>query len=80
MHEMQAIVTDDPGVCLFVCHVAQLDFTAKLAEQIKMLFGVNTLGDPWNILLDGDPDPPQRGEGASMHPPSDYFGLLFRYY
>jgi len=28
-----------------------------MAEQIKMLFGVNTPGDPWNIVLDMGPDP-----------------------
>jgi len=33
---------------------------AKVAEQIKMLFGVNTPGDPWNIVLGVGPDPPQR--------------------
>jgi len=32
-----------------------------MAEQIKMLFGVNTPGSPRNIVLDGDPDPPQTG-------------------
>jgi len=29
-----------------------------MVEQIKMLFGVNTPGGPWNIVLDGGPDPP----------------------
>jgi len=28
-----------------------------MAEQIKMLFGVNTPGRPWNIVLDVGPDP-----------------------
>jgi len=37
---------------------------AKMAEQIKMLFRVNTPGGPWNIVLDVSPDPPKRGEGA----------------
>jgi len=35
-----------------------------MAEQIKMLFGMNTPGGPWNIVLNvGPPDPPQRGGG-----------------
>jgi len=31
-----------------------------------MLFGLNTLGCPWNIVLHGDPDPPTErgGEGS----------------
>jgi len=40
-------------VCQSVCHPAQLGFTAKTAEQIKILFGVNTLRGPRNIVLDG---------------------------
>jgi len=33
-----------------------------MAEQIKMLFGVNTRVDPWNIVLDGGLDlPTERG-------------------
>jgi len=35
-----------------------------MAEQIKMLFRVNTPGCPSNILLNVGPDPSQRGEGA----------------
>jgi len=49
---------------------------AKTAEQIR--FGVNTFGGPRNIVLDGGPDPPQRGEEDSMQPSPNYFGLLFR--
>jgi len=61
MHEMQKIVTDDLGVCLSVslsvCHAAQLSFDcAKMAEQIKMLFGVNTRGGLRNMVLDGGPN------------------------
>jgi len=26
-----------------------------------MLFGMNTPGSPWNIVLDVGPDPPQKG-------------------
>jgi len=29
-----------------------------MAEQIKMLFGINTHGGAWNIVLDVGPDPP----------------------
>jgi len=36
-----------------------------MAEQIKMLFVVNTPGGPWNVVLDGGLIPPQRGEGES---------------
>jgi len=32
--------------------------SAKMAEQIKILFRVNTPGGPWNIVLDGGSDPP----------------------
>jgi len=39
---------------------------AKMGEQIKMLFGMNTPGGRWNIVLDVDPDPLQRGEGANF--------------
>jgi len=39
---------------------------AKMAEQIKVLFGVNTPGGPWNILLDVGLDIPQRGEWAQF--------------
>jgi len=60
MHEMQTIVIDDRGVCQSVCRVAWLGFTAKTAERIKMLFGMNTPGGPWNIVLDAGPVPPQR--------------------
>jgi len=35
-----------------------------MAEKIKLLFGMNTLGGPRNIVLDGGPDPPiARGGG-----------------
>jgi len=41
MHEMQTIVTDDRGVCSSVSlsHGSTRLHCAKLAEQIKMLFG-----------------------------------------
>jgi len=48
-----------------VCHShgsAQL-YCAKTAEQIKILFGINTLGGPRNIVLDGRPKPQNDGRG-----------------
>jgi len=33
-----------------------------MAEQIKMLFGVNTLGGPWKTVLDRGPDPHREEE------------------
>jgi len=36
-----------------------------MAEQIKMVFGVNTPGFPWNVVLDGGADLPTEGEGKS---------------
>jgi len=67
MHQMQTIVTDDPSVCLSVClsRGSTRLHCAKMAEQIKMLFGVNTRGGPRNIVLHGSPDPSQRGGGGS---------------
>jgi len=32
-----------------------------MAEQINMLFGMNTPGCPWNVVLDGGAVSPQRG-------------------
>jgi len=69
MHEMQTIVTDIRGVCMSVRPPVCLSrgstrlHCAKTAEQIKILFGVNTLGGPRNIVLDGGSDPPLRGGG-----------------
>jgi len=44
MREMQSILTHVPGVCLSVClsHVSSRLHCAKMAEQIKILFRVNT--------------------------------------
>lgn len=39
MHKRQTIAIDDPGR-VSVCHAASL----SLSEQIKVLFGVKTLG------------------------------------
>jgi len=57
---MQTIVTDNSRVCQSVClsRSSTGNHCAKTAEQMKMLFGVNTLGGPRNIVLDGGPDPP----------------------
>jgi len=69
MQEMQTIVTDVCGVCLSVClsHGSSQLHCAKMAEQIKMLFGVNTSGGPRNIVLDVGPDPPPHREGKKTH-------------
>jgi len=41
---------------------------AKIAEQIKMLFGMNTPGGPRNIVLDVGPDAPtERGRGPVLN-------------
>jgi len=48
------------SVCL--SHGSARLHCAKTAERSKMLFGVNTLVDPWNIVLHGGPDLPT-GEG-----------------
>jgi len=37
-----------------------------MAEQIKMLFGVNTPGGQWNMLIDVGSDLPQRGGGDAL--------------
>jgi len=51
---MQTIVTDVRGVCLSGClsYSSSRLHCAKMAEQIKMLFGVNTPRGPGNIVLD----------------------------
>jgi len=59
MCDMQTIVTVVSGVflsvCLSVCLLGDLTrlYCAKTAEQIKILFRVNTLEGPSNIVLDG---------------------------
>jgi len=57
MHEMLTIVTDVRGVCQSVClsRGSTRLHCANMAEQIKMLFMVNTPGGPWNIVLDVGP-------------------------
>jgi len=66
MHEMQPIVTDDRGVCLSVSlsRGSTRLHCAKTAERIKLLLAVNTLGGPRDIVLHGDPDSPQTGDGT----------------
>jgi len=54
-HAMQSILTYVPGVCL--SQGSSRLHCAKMAEQIKMLFGVNTPRGPRNIMLDVGPDP-----------------------
>jgi len=52
MHELRTIAIDDfvhLSVYYAVC-------CANTAERIEVLFGVETLGDPRNIVLDGSPD------------------------
>jgi len=53
MHEMQTTVTDVHGVCLS-CGSPRLH-CAKMAEEIKMLFGVNNTSSPWNAVRHADP-------------------------
>jgi len=52
MHEMQSILTDVRSVCQSVClsRGSSRLHCAKTAEQINMLFGVNTSGGKWNII------------------------------
>jgi len=74
MNETRPIAIDDHVmwcVCKSVYHVP---VTCKIAEQIEVLIGVETLGSPRNIALDGGPDPPtaRGGGGDSMRPPADH--------
>jgi len=53
-----------PMIAVSVCRAAQLGFTVqKTAERINILFGINTLGNQRNIVLNGGRDFPQREEG-----------------
>jgi len=68
MHEMQSVLTDVRGVCLSVClsrGPSRLR-CAKMAEQIKMLSGMNTPGGPGSIVLDVGADPSQRGRRSTV--------------
>jgi len=68
MHEMWSVLTDVHGICLSVCLSCGSSrlHCAKMAERIKMLFGVNTPGNPWNIVLDVSLESPQRGGGGPL--------------
>jgi len=48
-------------VCLSVSLSVALLSPAKTAELIEMPFGLRTLVDPGNHVLDGGPDPPWEG-------------------
>jgi len=65
VHELQPIVTNVRAVCPLVSlSVARINSASlsQTAEQIKMLFGINTLGGPRNFVLNANPDPPtERG-------------------
>jgi len=68
-HEMQPIATDVRGVRPSLClsQGSTRLYCAKTAERIKMLFGVNTLGGPRDIVLHGSPDSPtDRGKGPTL--------------
>jgi len=63
MHEMLTILT----VCVSLACSSSWLHCAKMAEQIKMLFGVNTPGGPRNIVLDVGPDvPTERWRGVQI--------------
>jgi len=63
---LQTIVTDGVAwsVSLSVCWSDMIVSPAKMAELIKMRFGLRTCVGPRNYVLDGDPDPPCK-EAAS---------------
>jgi len=51
LHEMWSILINDPVAwCVFQ--------SAKPAAWIKVLLGVENLGDPMHIVLDSGPSPP----------------------
>jgi len=63
---MGNIATSDAvalSVYLSVCHMAAL--CNKAAERIEVLFGVETLEDPKDIVLDGGLDPAKVREKGS---------------
>jgi len=78
MREMQTIVTDVCGISPSVCLSRSLTrlYYAKTAKQIKILFEMNTLGGPKNIVLHAGPDPHNKGEEDSIQPSPNYFGIL----
>jgi len=64
MHEMQSILTDVRAVCL--SRGSSRLRCAKMAEPIKVLFGVNTIGRPWSIVLKWVLTPHREGEVAQF--------------
>jgi len=54
MHKTWPIAIDGVSVCKSVTHM----HPAKIAEQIDVLFGVETFLGPSNIVLNLGPDPP----------------------
>jgi len=69
---MQTFAIHDAGICLSVARLR----CAKTAEWIDVLFGVESLVDSKNIVLDGSPPHPQRRGGGLMRSLSHYFGHL----
>jgi len=50
-----------------------------MAEQINILFGVETLEDPRNIVLDGGPHPPVVGVGSVRSLSNDFVLCFYNY-
>jgi len=73
MYLERTVAIDDPVACCFACH---FPVPCKTAERIEVLFGLETLGDPWYIVLDGGPDSRRPGGGRSMRSLPNYFVLL----
>jgi len=59
--QMRPIVTDREA-CLSVCLTVTLVSPAKTSEPIEMPFGSNILVGPGNHVLDGGPDPHEKGQ------------------
>jgi len=57
MHELQIISTTVP-VAWCVSQSVMCLHPVKTAEQIEVLFWLETFGGPRNIVLDGGPNPP----------------------
>jgi len=65
MHEILTILADVHSFCL--SRGSSQLHCAKMAEQIKMLFGVNTHGVLWNIVIrHGSLSPTERGRGPTF--------------
>jgi len=74
---MQPIASD-----VSVCQPVTRLWYANVAERTSVLFGMETLGGPKNIVLDSGHNPPRRREEKvhSMQPLPNYFGLLFHFF